>query len=80
MTHVDRTLDALPASVNIKKMNGVAEGIYRYYDADAMHGLPVSVQVVGQRLTEEKVLAYMERVESALEAHNGGKYRLLDVD
>ena len=61
-------------------MNGVAEGIYRYYDADAMHGLPVSVQIVGPRLTEERVLAYMERTETALEEHNGGKYQLLEID
>lgn len=61
-------------------MNAVAHGIYKYYNADAMHGLPVTVQVVGQRLTEEKVLAYMQRVEAALEAHNGGKYELLVVE
>lgn len=80
VTHVDRTKDALPSTVDIKKMNGVAEGIYRYYDAEAMHGLPVTVQIVGQRLTEEKVLAYMERVENALEEHNGGKYQLLEIE
>ena len=49
------------------------------YDADAMHGLPVAVQVVGQRLQEEKVLSYMDRVEEALEKH-GGKYDLLEID
>lgn len=43
-----------------------------------MHGLPVAVQVVGQRLQEEKVLAVMERVEAALEAH-GGKYQLMEI-
>lgn len=51
-----------------------------YYDADAMNGLPVGIQIVGQRLQEEKVLAYMERVEDALDAHNGGRYSLLEVD
>jgi Asp-tRNA(Asn)/Glu-tRNA(Gln) amidotransferase A subunit family amidase len=44
-----------------------------------MHGLPVAIQVVGQRLQEEKVLAIMERVESALEIH-GGKYTLLEIE
>jgi len=44
-----------------------------------MHGLPVAIQVVGQRLQEEKILAIMERVESALEIH-GGKYRLLEIE
>lgn len=43
-----------------------------------MHGLPVAVQVVGQRLQEEKVLAIMERVEAALEKH-GGKYDLIEI-
>lgn len=60
-------------------MNGVARGAYKHYDAVKMDGLPVTVQVVGQRLQEEKVLACMQRVEDALEKHNGGKYRLLEV-
>lgn len=47
-------------------MNAIAKGAYSYYDAEAMHGLPVGVQIVGQRLEEEKVLAGMERIEEAL--------------
>jgi nitrogen regulatory protein PII-like uncharacterized protein len=74
---VDRTLDQLPKDFNIKKLNGVARGAYKHYDADAMHGLPVAVQVVGQRLEEEKVLAVMERIEEAL---GDGKYQLLEID
>ena len=42
-----------------------------------MHGLPVAVQVVGQRLEEEKVLAVMQRIEDAL---GDNKYELLDID
>ncbi len=42
-----------------------------------MHGLPVGVQVVGRRLEEEKVLALMARIESAL---GDQKYQLLDLD
>jgi len=60
-------------------LNGVAKGAYKHYNADEMHGLPVAIQVVGQRLQEEKVLAIMERVESALEIH-GGKYTLLEIE
>jgi Asp-tRNA(Asn)/Glu-tRNA(Gln) amidotransferase A subunit family amidase len=46
-----------------------------------MHGLPVGVQVVGQRLQEERVLAYMERVEDAVERWApGGKYQQLEID
>ncbi|OIW25893.1 amidase [Coniochaeta ligniaria NRRL 30616] len=77
VTHVDKELDRLPKDFNIKKLNGVAQGAYKLYDADRMHGLPVGVQVVGRRLEEEKVLAVMKRVEDAL---GDAKYQLLEVD
>lgn len=77
ITHVDKAVDQLPPSFNIKKLNGVAQGAYKYYDATAMHGLPVGVQVVGQRLEEEKVLAAMQRIEDAL---GDDKYQLLELD
>lgn len=79
MTHVDRALDGLPEGFRLRDLNGVARGAYRYYRADDMHGLPVAVQIVGQRLQEEKVLAIMERLEAALEKH-GGKYSLLQIE
>ena len=79
MTHVDPATDALPASFNISKLNGVARGAYKHYDAAKMAGLPVGVQVVGRRLQEEKVLAVMERIEDAMDK-NGGRYQLLEVD
>jgi Asp-tRNA(Asn)/Glu-tRNA(Gln) amidotransferase A subunit family amidase len=77
VTHVDRELDRLPKDFNIRKLNGVAQGAYKLYDADKMHGLPVGVQVVGRRLEEEKVLAVMKRVEDAL---GNAKYQLLEID
>ena len=55
----------------------MAQGAYKLYDATAMHGLPVAVQVVGQRLEEEKVLAVMQRIEHALGVD---KYQLLGID
>ena len=79
ITHVDRVLDSLPASFRFKDLNGVAKGAYQHYDAEKMHGLPVAIQVVGQRLQEERVLAIMEKVEQALE-ETGGKYDLLEID
>lgn len=79
VTHVDPVKDALPSDFNFKKLNGVAKGAYKHYDAEKMAGLPVAVQVVGRRLEEEKVLAIMERVEDALDKH-GGRYDLLDVE
>ncbi|KAK0509101.1 hypothetical protein JMJ35_008472 [Cladonia borealis] len=79
ITHVDRVLDRLPASFRFKDLNGVAKGAYQHYDAEKMHGLPVAIQVVGQRLQEERVLAIMEKVEQALE-ETGGKYDLLEIE
>lgn len=35
-------------------------------DAAAVHGMPVSLQLTGRRLQEEKVLAVTERVLEAL--------------
>jgi Asp-tRNA(Asn)/Glu-tRNA(Gln) amidotransferase A subunit family amidase len=78
VTHVDPNKDMLPQSVNINKMNGVARGAYKHYDAIKMVGLPVGVQVVGRRLEEEKVLACMGQLENALDAR-GEKYELLKI-
>ncbi|XP_044715371.1 amidase domain-containing protein [Hirsutella rhossiliensis] len=77
VTHVDRAKDRLPRDFNIGKLNGIARGAYKLYNADEMHGLPVGVQVIGRRLEEEKVLTLMERVEDAL---GEDKFRLLEVD
>lgn len=79
VTHMDRVLDQLPAKFRFKDLNGVAKGAYQHYDADKMHGLPLAVQVVGQRLEEEKVLAIMEMVQEALK-QTGGKYDLLEIE
>ena len=75
---MDRVLDRLPGTFQYRELNGIAKGAYSHYDADKMHDLPVAVQVVGQRLQEEKVLAIMERIERALE-ETGGKYNLLEI-
>ncbi len=79
VTHVDRAKDQLPATFRFQDLNGVAKGAYKHYNADKMHGLPVAVQIVGQRLQEEKVLAVMQRIEDALDK-NGGKYELLEIE
>ena len=79
MTHVNKSLDQLKPDFRFRELNGVAKGAYKHYDADKMHGLPVAVQVVGQRLQEEKILSIMQRVESALDSH-GGKYELLAIE
>ncbi|EGO03362.1 hypothetical protein SERLA73DRAFT_83299 [Serpula lacrymans var. lacrymans S7.3] len=64
VTRVDSAKDVLPAS--FKARNTVEAGVYELYDAKAMHGLPVGVQVVGKRLDEEKVLEAMKIVEKLL--------------
>ena len=79
VTKVDKDVDQLPTTFQSHDLNGVARGAYQHYDAGQMHGLPVAVQVVGQRLQEEKVLAFMERLEGAL-AVTGDQYKPLDVD
>lgn len=48
-------------------MGAIARGAYSVYDAEAMHGLPVGVQVIGRRFDEERVLQAMKVVEHALE-------------
>ena len=79
MTRVDRVLDKLPSTFRFGDLNGPAKGAYQHYDADQMHGLPVAVQVVGQRLQEEKVLVFMERIEEALKK-SIGTYQLLEIE
>jgi hypothetical protein len=70
-------MDKLPSAFKINKLNGIAQGAYKHYDAVKMHGLPVGVQIVGKRLTEERVLAAMDRLEAAL---GDDKYELLEIE
>ena len=39
---------------------------WQLYDTEAMHGMPVGIQIVGKRLEEEKVLAAGKVVEDIL--------------
>lgn len=77
VTKVDAEKDRL--TPNFKPANGVERGAYKYYNSQEMVGLPVAVQIVGRRLTEEKVLAYMKTVEDSLRAQ-GTVYEHLDVE
>ena len=79
VTHVDPAKDmTTPAEVaKHKGKNGVAAGVWKFYDAVAMAGLPVGVQVVGRRLEEEKVLGVMERLEGVL-GERGEGYAVLE--
>ncbi|GAW04033.1 hypothetical protein LENED_005795 [Lentinula edodes] len=70
VTKVDKNLDALPAnfmsSPEYNAMNMICKTSYTVYDAESMHGLPVGVQIIGQRLEEEKVLEGMKVIQSVL--------------
>ncbi|KAK9463259.1 amidase signature domain-containing protein [Lipomyces oligophaga] len=66
VTRVDKDIDALPEGFTITGMNYVSRGAYRNYDSAKMHGLPVGVQIIGQRLEEEKVLKMMGLTIDAL--------------
>lgn len=75
VTRVDAARDALTPEWTARAGAGhgspTLEGmLYRgaavVYDADAMAGLPVGVQVVGRRWEEEKVLGMMRVVDRAL--------------
>ena len=80
VTSVSAALDGLSSSfkAGLNNLNAVAQGAYRNYDAVAMHGLPVGVQVVGCRLEEEKVMEGMKVLERLLIA-NGQGGKMLEV-
>ena len=70
MGYVDRARDSYEPDFRgedkYRAMNDVARAVHDLYDADAMHGMPLAVQIVGRRFEEEKVLAGMRVVEKAL--------------
>jgi hypothetical protein len=78
ITHVDGTLDKLE-SLEFRDRNAIERGTYVDYDSVEMHGLPVGVQVVGQRLEEERVIEAMKIIEGLLRKE-GLQYQLLNVD
>ena len=75
MTRVDPKLDALPKdwlataagnTPSSKEINKLLYGGKWGYDADAMGGLPVGIQLVGKRWEDEKVIEMMKVVDAAL--------------
>lgn len=77
VTHVDKNRDAL--SPTFKPRNAVEAGAYRMYDATKQHGLPIGVQVISRRYSEEKVLEGMKIVEKLLK-QEGSAYELFERD
>ncbi|KAK3375517.1 amidase signature domain-containing protein [Lasiosphaeria ovina] len=64
VTFVDKDIDV--ADPNFKPITETDAINMAAYDASAYHGAPAAVQVVGRRLSEEKVLAMAELVVEAL--------------
>lgn len=73
VTFVDKKVDSLPTDFKSGQeyahMNDISRALHEIYDADAMNGLPVGVQVIGRKLEEEKVLAGMKVLKEALAAN-----------
>lgn len=69
--NVDKSLDTRrddPLVSSYTPRNDVDKYNWSLYDPEAMDGLPISIQLVGQRLEEEKVLAAAKVVEAVLRA------------
>ncbi|KAI5461801.1 acetamidase [Mariannaea sp. PMI_226] len=61
---VDKHIDKLDP--NYEPLGPVCNSINKEFDAETMHGLPISLQLVARRLEEEKVLAIGHRVLEAI--------------
>lgn len=68
VTFADKTIDKPRDMKQFKSMSELDGKIQADYDADFYHGAPVSLQMVGKRLEEEKVLEMVEVVAEALKA------------
>lgn len=62
--HANKDLDILDSER--KSFGEHDEAAQKDYDASAVHGMPISLQLVGKRLQEEKILDVVERVCSDL--------------
>lgn len=79
VTKVDAAADALPKGFAKGLDNQIARNAFVDYDAAAMAGLPLGVQVVAGRLEEEKCLWGMQRVVECLELVGEG-YREIEIE
>ncbi|RPB16662.1 acetamidase [Morchella conica CCBAS932] len=78
VTKVDAVKDALPSGFLKSLDNQIAKNAFVDYDATAMAGLPVGIQVVTKRLEEEKCLWGMQRVVECL-GMVGDTYQEIEV-
>ncbi len=61
---VDKAVDT--SITDYKALSEFCQAARDSYDAEAVHGMPVSLQLVAKRLEEEKVLAMTATVLQAL--------------
>lgn len=73
MTFADQAIDVARDPKTFKQLSDIDGRIQKDYDAAFYHGAPVSLQVVGRRLEEEKVLEMTEAIAAALAAAGAGK-------
>ncbi|KAH7080113.1 amidase signature domain-containing protein [Paraphoma chrysanthemicola] len=64
--YVEKTKDTL--ATDLKAQSEYCQGARDSYDPELLHGLPVSLQLIAQRLQEEKVLAMTEVVLKAVKS------------
>ncbi|KAH8787482.1 amidase signature domain-containing protein [Hyaloscypha sp. PMI_1271] len=60
VTFADKSIDK--KQENYKPLNDMDKIIQEEYDPGAYHGAPVAVQIVGRRLTEERIMAIAEEI------------------
>ncbi|KAI9158302.1 amidase-6 [Paramyrothecium foliicola] len=60
VTFADKTIDVRDTSY--KPLNEIDAAVQAEYDAEAYDGAPVAIQIVGRRLTEERIMAIAEEV------------------
>ncbi|KIV93944.1 hypothetical protein PV10_05115 [Exophiala mesophila] len=68
VTFADKNLDPPRDMSSFKQLSDIDGRIQRDYDPELYHGAPVSLQIVGRRLEEEKVLEMTEVIANALKA------------
>lgn len=69
--HVDKRVDRPRTDHSIagySPRNDIDRSNWDLYDPELMDGLPVSIQIVGKRLEEEKVLGAAKVIERILQA------------
>ncbi|KAF4635511.1 hypothetical protein G7Y89_g2581 [Cudoniella acicularis] len=65
VSSVDRSKDAQTG--DFSPLTDVDEENWKLYEPDAFHGLPISLQLIGRRFEDEKVLAILEYIKEKVD-------------